>query len=94
MTFDEINIDPGDTRYKLQDKIADLVATTQREEMIATAVLMGAVFRSSDNNFTNKNEWFIAEYAGQYLNFTERLSLHRCAVAFLICAKFFYGDEG
>lgn len=90
MTFEEINIDHGDSRYKLQDKIAYLVATTQREEVIATAVLMGAVFHRT--NSSNK-EWFIAEYAGQCLNFTERFSLHRCAVAFLICAKFFYGGE-
>ena len=93
MTFDEINIRPYDTRYKLQDKIADLVATTQREEMIATAVLMGAVFHPVSSSSFDENDWFIAEYAGQRLNFTERFSLHRCAVAFLICAKFFYGDE-
>lgn len=93
MTFEEINIDPGDSRYKLQDKIADLVNTTQREEMIATAVLMGAVFHPVSISLNNDKDWFIAEYAGQCLNFTERFSLHRCAVAFLICAKFFYGDE-
>lgn len=94
MTFDEINIKPYDPRYKLQDKIADLVNTTQREEIITTAVLMGAVFHTTYSSFNNDKDWFIAEYAGQCLNFTERFSLHRCAVAFLICAKFFYGDEG
>lgn len=93
MTFDEINIRPYDPRHKLQDKIADLVDTTQREEMIATAILMGAVFHPASSSFNDEKDWFIAEYAGQRLNFTERLSLHRCAIAFLICAKFFYGDK-
>lgn len=94
MTFDEINIRPYDPRHKLQYKIADLVDTTQREEMIATAILMGAVFHPASRSFNDEKDWFIAEYAGQRLNFTERFLLHRCAVAFLICAKFFYGDEG
>ena len=94
MTFEEINIRPGEPRCKLQNKISWLVANTQEEVVITTALLMGAVFRRADRHSYNAGEgWFIAEYAGQCLNFTERFSLHRCAVAFLICAKFFYGDE-
>lgn len=47
MTFEEINIRPGEPRYKLQNKIAWVVANTKAEEVIATALLMGAVFRQA-----------------------------------------------
>lgn len=94
MTFEEINIRPGEPRYKLQNKIAWVVANTKAEEVIATALLMGAVFRQANRpSYDDGGEWFIAEYNGQPLGFTKRFSLHRCAIAFLICVRYFYGDE-
>lgn len=94
MTFEEINIRPGKPRYKLQNKISWLVANTQEEVVITTALLMGAVFRRADRHSYDAGEgWFIAEYNGRPLEFTERFALHRSAVAFLICVRYFYGDE-
>ena len=86
MTFEEINIDPGDSRYIAWGKhLSGLVEQTNEKEMIATALLLGATFITTNSDNSTGDIWFAAKFEGRILSFTDRFSMHRSAVAFLIC---------
>ena len=55
----------------------------KEDEAVATAMLLGATFRQSDQDDYG---WYTATFEGKYLYSTERITLHRSAIAFLIAA--------
>ena len=92
MTFDEINISVHDRRFTgYQKYIGKLIKETNEDEMVATAMLLGATFVSTSH--VSGENWTIARFEGRDLTFTERFTRHRSAIAFLVCAGVLKPDE-
>jgi hypothetical protein len=58
----------------------------KEDEAVATAMLLGATFRQNDQDDYGSRGWYTATFEDKYLYSTERLTLHRSAIAFLIIA--------
>lgn len=94
MTLDpkklQINI-AGSLSNRLHNRIAVVVDEASEDELITIATLLGAEF-SCTKGTDDDDDWRIASYKGERIEFTERLSMHRCAAAFCIVANVF-GDN-
>lgn len=77
-------------RDRLRNRIAVVVDEVSEDELITIATLLGAEFSHTEG--TDDDDWRIASYKGERIEFTERLSMHRCAAAFCIVANVF-GDN-
>lgn len=74
---------------RFRDRISKVVDEVSKNDLLTIASLLGARFITTNNA---SDDWVIAIYNGRRVEFTERLSMHRCAAAFCIVANVF-GDN-